>query len=41
MYGPEVGEDGPEELELEPIEDEGETSWLEARRATLFSGTDR
>ena len=40
MYGPEVGEEGPE-LELEPIDDDGETSWLVASRATLCSGTER
>lgn len=39
MYGPEVGEGGPEELE--PIDDEGETIWFVASRAALCSGTER
>ena len=38
MYGPEVGEGGPEELE--PMDD-GETIWLVESRATLCSGMDR
>ena len=41
MYGPEVGEGGPEELELERIDDEGDTIWLVASRAALCSGTER
>ena len=36
MYGPEVGEEGPEELD-----DEGETIWLVASIAALCSGTER
>ena len=44
VYGPEVGEGGPEEVELErePIDDEGETIWfVENRVALLCSGTER
>jgi hypothetical protein len=40
VYGPEVGEGGPEELEREPIDDEGETIWF-VNRAALCSGTER
>ena len=40
MYGPDVGEEGPEE-ELEPIDDEGETIWFAGSRAALCSGTER
>jgi hypothetical protein len=40
VYGPEVGEGGPE-LELEPIDSEGETICLVASRAALCSGTER
>jgi len=41
VYGPEVGEGGPEELEQEPIDDEGETIWFVASRVALCSGTER